>query len=241
MIVNYQENGWQIISQRAHGLLAGQFCFYWKNDMRPERWLETIIATAEHDDAFNEFVNDDNLINENGGPVNFKMRDFEEAKCDELLQLALSKSRYIALLTSRHIQFLYRNSDQEKAVTFCKMLEKWDRKWLKETGLTKEEITKAYAILEWCDALSLLICQQMIQPENRKIEISGGPDNLQYQLWTKNESVLTISPWPFVTDNFSITYESKLVSKLTFNDVKEFREDLKDAPLKIHTFQISKP
>ncbi|GGB84751.1 DUF3891 family protein [Dyadobacter sediminis] len=240
MIVNYQEKGWQIISQRAHGLLAGQFCFYWKNDMRPERWLETIIATTEHDDAFNEFVNDDNLINENGGPINFKMRVFEEAKCDELLQLALSKSRYIALLTSRHIQFLYQHSDQKDAREFCKMLEKWDRKWLKETGLKKEEITWAYAVLEWCDALSLLICQQLIQPENRKIEISGGPDNLQYQLWSKNESELTIEPWPFIKDSFTITYESKLVSKLTFKDVKEFREDLKDAPLTIHTFQISR-
>ncbi|KAA6436907.1 DUF3891 family protein [Dyadobacter flavalbus] len=240
MIVNYQEKGWQIISQRAHGLLAGQFCYHWKNDMRPERWLETIIATTEHDDAFNEFVNDDNLINENGGPINFKMRVFEEAKCDELLQLALSKSRYIALLTSRHIQFLYQNSEQKNARAFCKMLEKWDRKWLKETGIKKEEITRAYAILEWCDALSLLICQQQIQPENRKIEISGGPDNLQYQLWSKNESELTIEPWPFITDSFRITYESKLVSKLTFKDVKEFREDLKDAPLTVHTFQISR-
>ncbi len=53
MIVNYIKEGWQVTTQRSHGLLAAQLCYYWKKADRPERWLETIIATAEHDDATN--------------------------------------------------------------------------------------------------------------------------------------------------------------------------------------------
>jgi hypothetical protein len=53
MIVNYIEPGWQIITQRSHGLLAAQICAQWKNNNQPKRWVETLIATAEHDDVYN--------------------------------------------------------------------------------------------------------------------------------------------------------------------------------------------
>ncbi|WP_442591393.1 DUF3891 family protein [Pedobacter sp. AW31-3R] len=69
MIVNYTESGWQIITQRSHGLLAAQICAHWCKDNQPERWVDTLTATAEHDDVYNEFENDD-LLNDNGGPVN---------------------------------------------------------------------------------------------------------------------------------------------------------------------------
>lgn len=240
MIVNYQEDGWQIISQRAHGLLSGQICFHWKQAFRPERWLETIIATTEHDDAFNEFVNDDALINANGGPTNFKMRKFEEDKCEELLQLALSKSRYIALLTSRHIQFLYEKETDQKTVRYCKKLKTWDKKWLKEAQISEKEISTAYAILEWCDAFSLLLCQDLVPPEARKIQISKGPDDLLYELWSPGENLLSVTPWPFETDEFKILFESKTLKQLTFDNVAEFREKLKDAPITLHSYTITK-
>ncbi|MCF2506202.1 DUF3891 family protein [Dyadobacter sp. CY107] len=240
MIVNYKEDGWQIISQRAHGLLSGQVCFHWKQDFRPERWLETIIATTEHDDAFNEFFNDDLLLNENGGPVNFKMRKFDAEKCEELLQLALSKSRYIALLTSQHIQFLYQKETDKQIVAYCKKLEKWDKKWRKESGLDEKEIKTAYQILEWCDAFSLLICQNLVPPEGRKIEVSRGPDDCNYELSSPEEGLLNVTPWPFDVDSFKIFFESKTMKQLKFDNVIEFREKLKDAPVTLHTYLISR-
>ncbi|MCE7068494.1 DUF3891 family protein [Dyadobacter sp. CY326] len=240
MIVNYKDNGWQIISQRAHGLLSGQVCFHWKQELRPERWLETIIATTEHDDAFNEFLNDDRLLNENGGPVNFKMRQFDEDKCEVLLQFALSKSRYIALLTSRHIQFLFGKETDKSIVRYCAKLQSYDKKWFKETGIAPKQIEMAYAILEWCDAFSLLICQNLVPPENRKIEISKGPDDQNYELMSTEENRLTVTPWPFDVDTFTISFESKTLSQLTFGSVEEFREKLKDAPVTLNEYTIAK-
>ena len=51
MIANYTENGWQVVTQRAHGILAAQFAYHWKKSERPDRWVETLLAIAEHDDA----------------------------------------------------------------------------------------------------------------------------------------------------------------------------------------------
>ena len=68
MIVNYTEQGWEIITQRAHGLLAVQIAMQWRIKDRPERWVETLIAIADHDDAQTE-LEDDDLLTPQGGPV----------------------------------------------------------------------------------------------------------------------------------------------------------------------------
>jgi hypothetical protein len=240
MIVNYLEDGWNIITQRSHGLLAGQICYHWKQKLRPEIWMETLVATIEHDDAFSEFERDEALLNKNGGPVNFKMREFEPLKCDQLLRMALTKSMYIGLLTSRHIQFLYGESADQAAKKYCRELQKKDGIWLKELSITEEETSKAYAILEWCDALSLLICQQMIQPENRKIEISSGPEDQCYQLHAPAEKVLTVEPWPFEPDEFEIHYESRLIPQLAFTSEQEFRKALMDTVPVLHSYRFVK-
>ena len=240
MIVNYREEGWQIISQRAHGLLAGQICFQWKSKNRPERWLETIIATAEHDDVFNEFDGDALLLNENGSPVNYKMRQFERDKCEELLHHALTKSRYIALLTSRHMRFLYEDSEDEAARKYTTDLKAQDNIWMKEIGISEKEISKAYAILEWSDALSLLLCQNLVPPENRKIEISAGAEKTSHMLHSPAYDKLIVEPWPFESKEFTISFESRTIKQLAFKDVQEFRKILESAPLEMHSYTVSK-
>src|SRR5690606_11263175 len=180
MIVNYTSSGWSIITQRSHGLLAAQICTHWKKDDQPERWVETLIATAEHDDANNEFDKEE-LLEENGGPTNFKMVPFEKGYCDNLLKMALGKGRYIGLLISQHIQCLYGKDPAAKS--YCSNLRKKEKIWMSEAKTTPTDIRNSYKLLEFCDAFSLLICQQSIQPENRKIEISNGPDGKSHELY----------------------------------------------------------
>ena len=231
MIVNYTEAGWLIVSQRSHGLLAAQICAQWKKNRQPQRWVETLIATAEHDDAHYELERED-LLEETGGPKNFKAIPFEEAYCEKLLNLALSKGRYIALLISHHIRFLYGQDPHAKP--YCRDLREREKKWIKEARTTREEIDKSYQLLEFCDALSLLICQQEVQPENRMIEISKGPDGKTYQLRSTDKQQLTVSPWPFEPHTFTVTYESRLLEQLTFSNPEEFKKVFYSAPVGLH-------
>jgi len=73
MIVNYSAEGWEIITQRAHGLLSAQIAMQWRKKDRPERWTETVLAIADHDDAQIELEAND-LLTPLGGPVNYKMK-----------------------------------------------------------------------------------------------------------------------------------------------------------------------
>ncbi len=231
MIVNYTEAGWQIITQRAHGLLAAQICARWKKENQPLRWMETLIATAEHDDVYNEFENED-LLNENGGPVNYKMTAFRRSDAEKLLDMAITKGRYVALLIAKHISFVHGEDPEGKV--FCAEIKKNEPRWLREAKTTKEEVNASYELLEFCDALSLLICQGMIQPEQRKIEISNGPDGKPYSLYSGVHNELIVADWPFEVPEFKVSYESRLVKQLAFPDVKTFRTAFFDTEVNLH-------
>jgi len=236
MIVNYTEKGWQIITQRSHGLLAGQLCGNWKLSLQPERWIETLIAAAEHDDVYNEFEQTD-LLNENGGPVNYTMTTFCKADCDRLMNMALTKSAYIALLTARHIQFVH--GKETAAKLYCASLKKREKEWMKVSGVNATQVSQAYELLEFCDAFSLLICQGLVQPESRKMEISEGPDGVMYQVSSAKENYLEVTPWPFEQQTIRVSYESRIITQLVFEDNKQFLEALNRAQISRHELIIS--
>jgi hypothetical protein len=225
MIVNYTKAGWQIVTQRAHGLLAAQAALHWRKRDRPERWMETLLAIAEHDDASVELEADD-LLTEQGGPVNFNMKLFEADHCQRLLDLSLSKSRYIALLSSMHMVFLHQKEAQHnpQAKNFLDEQKKLQAQWQAELNITRVEANRVYGLLEWCDAFSLLLCQGEVQPENRVIEVSQGPDKKQYKLMQKKNGPLTIIPWPFESKAFTLRLEYRIIEQLQFEDCEAFKK-----------------
>ena len=107
MIVNYNEEGWEIITQRAHGILVAQLATQWRKKNRPSRWTETLLAIAEHDEAERE-LDGENLLTQQGNPLHFHIKHFELAHRQKLTDLLLTKRQYITLLTSMHMDFLYR-------------------------------------------------------------------------------------------------------------------------------------
>jgi len=230
MIVNYTEQGWEIITQRAHGLLAAQVAMQWRKKDRPERWTETLIAIADHDDAQTELEADD-LLTPQGGPVDFKMKKFEPEYCRRKHNYAISKSRFIALLTSIHMVFLHATEAESNPLVkgFIAEQQKLQQEWLKQLEITKSETEKVYGLLEWCDAFSLLLAQQEIQPDNRLVEVSSGPDKKQYKLMQNPNGSLTIKPWPFEAKSFSLSLETRLLTTLQFKSCEQFKKEFLDA------------
>ena len=208
MIVSYKEEGWQIITQRSHGILAAQLAMHWRTKDRPERWTETVLAIAEHDDAEAE-LDGENLLTPTGGPLNFDMKTFELEHCQKLSMLTRLKSKLIALLTSVHTVFLYGEEEttNAEAKAFLTEQKALQEQWRKELGMERPEVMRLYDLLEWCDACSLLICQGQQQPEKRKLEISTGPDKKMYHLTQVDEKTLTVEPWPFEAKTFTVSFE----------------------------------
>ncbi|EDM37771.1 hypothetical protein PBAL39_15139 [Pedobacter sp. BAL39] len=184
MIVNYTESGWQIITQRSHGLLAAQICGHWAKDNQPSRWVDTLIATAE-----------------------------------------------------QHIQFVH--GTDHKSANFIDQL-KGKREILVEIcEHHQREVGRSYSLLEFCDAFSLLICQGLIQPEQRKIEISNGPDGIAYEMHSEGDRLI-VSPWPFEVNSFTATYESRTLTALTYSNTADFRRAIESAKTVTHMVNIAK-
>lgn len=241
MIVIYKEEGWQVITQRAHGIVAAQLAFNWRIRDRPKRWVETLLSIAEHDDAENE-LDGENLITDAGGPLNFAMKHFELPHATKMSLMTVTKSRYISLLTSLHMTFLYEKDRGKVAEADAFLIEqkKQQETWRKELGLSKEEVMAAYDLLEWCDALSLLICKEDMQPERRAVEISTGPDKKVYSLTQVDSTTLSVQPWPFETDSFTVNFEVRLIPQIQFSTSEEFREAFLCAEVNERTWKLAK-
>ena len=241
MIVNYTEQGWEIIMQRAHGLLAAQVAMQWKVTDRPRRWTETVIAIAGHDDAQIELEQND-LLTPQGGPVNFAMKIFEEDHCQRLIDFSLSRSRYNALLSSIHLKFLHHNESKTnpKAKAFLHEQEKLQKEWCAELKLSKKEVDKIYGILEWCDAFSLLLCQNGVQPEQRIVEISKGAGDNHSVLKQNPDGSLNVSPWPFEETSFEIHVEKRIIKQIQFKSIPEFKKVFLDAEVIEQVWLLSK-
>lgn len=237
MIVSYSDRGWQIVTQRAHGLLAGQLAMEWEVSERPQRWFETLLAIAEHDDAEVE-LNGENLLTEQGGPLNFNMKTFDPDHCTKLNELSITKSRFIALLTSMHMNYLYQN--EKEAASFLKDQKMLQNNWRKDLGISKTEAEKIYCLLEWCDAFSLLLCKNDVQPEQRSIEISTGPKSDKFYLYKIEEGILTLDPWPFESSSFKVCFETRTIAQLQFKSSSEFRKAFFEASVDEVEWQLTK-
>jgi hypothetical protein len=72
MIVNPTQTGWEVIYQPAHALLATTIASHWWEDQRPTRWIETLVALAQHDDETENWTGCDHLT-EAGAPLDFAL------------------------------------------------------------------------------------------------------------------------------------------------------------------------
>lgn len=245
MIVASHQKGWKIINQRSHGLLAAMLAYEYKIELPIDIMVPTLIAIAEHDDGAAETLQNKNLT-EAGAPRHFMVGD--EANKTELkqkinvMEIATAKSQLNALLTSMHLDFIFGNSDDKdkKLTEFLKMQQKNRKRILKHLDIDEKYAANLYRLVEWCDAFSLLICMDKIQPEGRKMEVSQSPDGDMNQTYYKAEDVITVEPWVFRSDQFKVFYEYKIIEELKFSSIEEFNDVCEKTEVQRKEFTFSK-
>ncbi len=161
MIVNATPNGWEIIYHRAHALLAAQLAGQWRRKNFPARIYETLAAISHHDDLEKEWQEDN--LTPGGAPMDFTMS--QEASVEKMVDLvnnARYRGRWVTLLTSKHISRL-NEAKRGRSSELDQFLDEQyhnQQRWREELGLQEEEVNAAYAFMQWCDRLSLILCQQ---------------------------------------------------------------------------------
>jgi hypothetical protein len=231
MIVNPLWDGWQIIYHRAHALLAAQIAGQWRRKGSPPRLYETIAAISHHDDLEKEW--EQNILTPVGAPQDFMM-DTETSY--ELLQKhlehALYRGRWVALLNSMHLFRLKENSKEKspEAQAFLKQQLENQKQYRKELKVTKADADKAYAFMQWCDRLSLILCQQELPSDERTLEISKGHDGRIHNIVQFSNDLVSVIPWCFEEDSFTVNVEASILNQLKFDNNASLTEALRNAP-----------
>jgi hypothetical protein len=227
MIVNSIQNGWEVIYQPAHALLAAQLAAHWRTDQRPKRWIETLVALAQHDDEAGEWTGRNHLT-EAGAPLDFALNRAPSLRQpSDVTQELQYKGQWAALLISMHMVFLYgdwRNEGPKFAAFLDDQLEQ-QKHWRSALKVTKKEAAVAYALFQWCDRMSLILCRHELPEAERALEVSAGPDGTRYDVICHDE-VVTIRPWPFEETHFAVSVETRQLSQLNFKDDSELQAAL---------------
>ncbi|MCC5613400.1 DUF3891 family protein [Nostoc sp. CHAB 5834] len=232
MIAHPTSEGWDIIHQQAHGLLAYQIATHWKTNQRSIFWAQTLTALLEHDDGQQPFSGH-NHLSQAGAPMSFQ--PYSMPQCHRMIDIALRKSRWNALMVSHHSMFLYQpTGGKDKAMDeFLKQQKSNQKKWRTAYGASQQEVVYAYELLQWCDALSLILCRNQLPPEARQLEISKGPDGATNFIHQRADNSLRVDPWPFESAEFTVGVEVYPVAQLQFIDDDQLYKAINEAPVEL--------
>jgi hypothetical protein len=241
MIVHLVEDGWDVIYHRAHALLAAEIGGHWCKEKVPVRFYETLAAIAQHDDLEREWEEDQ--LTEAGAPLDFMLeRESSVDHFEHLIEGALYRGRWVALLTAMHIDFLsQKNVGKPDWDSFLTELKKKRQQWQHELEIDTDELNSTYAFMRWCDRLSLILCQKKLPMSERWLEITDGPDGQSYQVmqWESTEYV-TVNPWPFSEDKFVVSVEASHLDQVVFESNDMLVQALKNAEIKTLSWTFAK-
>jgi hypothetical protein len=227
MIVNPTQSGWEVIYQPAHALLATKIAAHWRVDQRPERWIETLVALAQHDDESGDWTGKNHLT-DSGAPLDFGLNKKPSLDQPSLVMHELQcKGQWGALLTSMHMIFLYSHLRDESSA-FASFLDEQlenQKHWRSALKVSKKEADAAYALFQWCDRMSLILCRRELPEAGRALEVSMGPDGTRYDVVCEDDAV-SVQPWPFEESQFTVSVESIQLDQLKFKDDAELLETL---------------
>lgn len=234
MIVNKSKSGWEIIQQPAHALLAMEICTRLDlSNFSTSEYTAIQAAIALHDDQ-EAYYNHGSYLSEEGTPLDFcflPMNDPMRTKqAKRIIRGGFLKSSLVGCLILEHYFQLYREKDIQNEMKAALDEGQIRINKLKEDGkVSKEQIEKCYAVMGFCDRLSLTLCKNDIPEMDRLLEI-GFLHSVGETVFLKRENneVLICSPWPFAESSIEIFVETYQTRELTFDSDEQLKEYLHD-------------
>ncbi|MBG8556207.1 DUF3891 family protein [Hymenobacter guriensis] len=242
MIVNHTLAGWQIIYQQAHALLAAQLLHQWPAFLPCDQWVGLLAAAAQHDDEQQQW-NGHYGLTPAGAPANFTMKEFSLEQATGVMRAARFQGRWRSLLTSMHLSTLYESlRGQKKAIdAFLDEQLASQKTWRRELKIRKAEAEQAYALLHWCDRLSLILCRHELPEMGRALEIYTGPDGHRHEVVRHEaDGPVTVQPWPFHEPQFTVSVEATVLRQLQFANDAELAAALRTGPIETLRWDLRK-
>src|SRR5262245_59874875 len=239
MLVRDAGSDWHIVLQTEHGELAGKFARHWAPRPEPFEWLLTVARP--HDDGWFVWERGPGLDPE-GRPANFldvPVR-LHLAFYRAAIVAVTEEDPYAVLILSMHGAGIYKRryglqSDlvmrfvdeaSDAARAFIDDQEQSFPNRIAELGIDEAEAWRGYHLLQVWDRLSLYACLADLEA-GKSETIPAVPLNgseVELELTAAGPGAVHVTPWPFDTPAFELTFERRALPKTQWQDDTEFRD-----------------
>ncbi len=233
MIVRTIEKGWEIIFHSAHALLAQELA---SRLTRPELpfWAQTGAAITMHDDQKLPFeAGATHYLTAAGAPRDFTLTSMRDGtrllEAKRQINEARRKHRWIGLLVSLHVDFLYRDESTATGMqAFLDCEQQRRNSVLSRLEIEEQALQDSYQIMRWCDRCSLILCGNDIPAMQRKLEITEFPGLGRTELWQDKDNLIRVDPWPLANDSVKVSVEHRVLNTLSHTDDAHLWQSLMD-------------
>ena len=257
MIVNLRPDGWECIYQQAHALLAARIGAHWRPAHRPVpgRWAETLAALAQHDDGQDPWTGANGLTPA-GAPAPFKLVPFSLAQAQRVSAQARFQGQWRWLLTSLHLSNLYeplRGHHGAETDAFLDEQRAGQATVRRHLKVTKPAAEAAYALLQFCDRLSLILCLNELPDDERRLEIGRAPNGTLHYCYRPGVGAggeltaapdapipVVVTPWPFEAAAFTVDVEATYLTRLSFADDDDLAAALRAGEIRPRTWAFQR-
>lgn len=240
MIVKHTPEGWEVIFQRSHALLAAKLFMHLRDGIwKEERFrTEALVSIAEHDNGQTDFRGSFHLTPQ-GTPLDYRQSgtvDTEQAR--RVTHQSRFKSRFITLMVAHHFHTLYKGLDGEDVKKLRKDLADITGQMKDSLGLDDARVHAFYLVMRWCDEFSLLLCQEDLRSGGHRTEIGELPEEGMVSAWKNERGEVMTDPWCFRDSSLSLDIDYFLTDKITFENDHELEEHLRQLQPQKRTFRL---
>jgi len=228
MIVTKNLQGWNIFFHRTHALLAFKIGIHIKESFWPipSYRLDGLSAITDHDNGQPKWKKRDNLT-EAGAPKDFRQPSSMALKeVKSLINSCLHKSSFMSLMISMHCLSIYKEKKDKKVKDFLRELDNLSKSIIKHLNIKLADAESCYQILRFCDELSLLLCQDDIPKEGRKIQLEPLPGIKENFIREDENGILRLDHWCFDSSEFTLSSEYYKTKKLSYDSDHELISEL---------------
>ena len=254
MIRRKDSEGWILVSQHDHAVLAGEIIALWGNGafMRPRPFDEVVFAVAEHDSGWREWDSRPKINPENGYPANFmEMEPGDQYEIWKGSYLVPARGHpYASSLIALHFdrfneKSLGKNPENSKA----KLLEREIDEFVSgnlgvdpsgDTSSLPPDVKINLRFVQVGDIISLTLCHGWEEMEIKDVPVDYEGGAALVKMASADGFNFTMAPYPFTEPVIKCGVPALRLPRKSFTSDGDLRRALRDAEPLALDFTIGK-
>lgn len=255
MIRRKDNEGWILVSQHDHAVLAGEITALWGNDMftRPGPFEEVVFAVSQHDSGWKEWDSHPKINPESGYPANFmEMESADQYRIWKGSYLGHAEEHpYASSLIALHFdRFNEKSLSKNPGNGKAKLLEREIDEFVSgnlgvevssgEAGVLPTDVRINLRFVQVGDIVSLTLCHGWESMEIKDVPVDYEGNTALVKITSPDGFNFTMDPYPFEAPIVKCSVPAVRLPRKSFESDDDLRRALKDAEPVALDFTIGK-